>query len=94
MKKEVPGLIIQKGAEAIWTISLAELINDKMDLSIRMRIICNVKHRYAIRLRFGEKFLTFLTKLVFQRKASICSTIKENLLLYYKFSAFVVVVMI
>ena len=27
-----------------------------MDLSIRMRIIYNVKHRYAIRMKFGEKF--------------------------------------
>ena len=44
-----------------------------------MRIICNVKHRYAIRLKLGDKFLTSLTS-------------KENLLLYCcKFSAFVVV---
>ena len=59
-----------------------------MDLSIRMRIIYNVKHRYVIRLKFGGKFLTFQTKLVLERKASICSTIKENLLfiLSYIFS--------
>ena len=47
-----------------------------------MRIVYNVKHRYAIRLKFGEKLLTSRTKLVLEAKASICSTIKENLLLY------------
>ena len=41
----------------------------------------------------GGKFLTFLPKLVLEAKASICSTIKKNLLLSYrKFLAFVVVV--
>ena len=63
-----------------------------MDLSFQMRIICNAKHCYAIRLKFGNKFLTSLTKLVLEAKASICSTIKESLLLHrHKFSAFVVV---
>ena len=66
-----------------------------MDLSVIIRIVYNVKYRYAIRLKFGDKFLTSLTNLVLQAKASICSTIKENLLLYCrKFSAFVVVVII
>ena len=55
----------------------------------------NVEHCYGIRLKFGGKFLTFLTKLVLKGKASICSTIKENLLFYCrKTSAFVVVVII
>ena len=52
-----------------------------MDLSVRMRIIYNVRHRYAIRLKFGDKFLTFLNKLVLEGKANICSAIKENQLL-------------
>ena len=54
-----------------------------------MRVFYNVKHCYAIRLKFGDKFLTFLTKLVLEATASICTTINENLLLYCrKFSAF------
>ena len=54
-----------------------------------MRVMYHVKHRYAIRFKLGDKFLTFLTYLVLEAKASICSTIKECLLLYCrKFSAF------
>ena len=51
-------------------IFLAELLKffDKMDLSIRLRVIYNVKHRYVICLEFGDKFLTFLTKLVLEAK--------------------------
>ena len=64
-----------------------------MDLTIRMRIIYNVKHRKAIRLKIGNKFLTALTKLVLEAKANICSTLKEILFLYYrKFFVFVAVV--
>ena len=60
-----------------------------------MRIIYNVKNCHVIRLKFGDKFSTFLTKLVLEGKASICCAIKENLVLYCrKFSAFVVVVII
>ena len=53
-----------------------------MDLFFQMRIIFNVKHCYVILLKFRDKFLTFLTKIVCEGKSSICSTIKENLLLY------------
>ena len=53
-----------------------------MDLPIWMRIIYNVKHRYATCLKFRGKLITSLTKLVVRAKASICSKIKENLLLY------------
>ena len=78
---------------------MAELIKfyDKTDLSINMRVTYEsyVKHRFVIRFKFGDKFLTSLTKLVLAAKASICSTIKENLLLYCrKILAFVVVVII
>ena len=55
-----------------------------------MRMFYNVKHRYAVRLKFGDKFLTSLTMLVLQVKASIYSAVKEIVLLYCrKFSAFV-----
>ena len=49
---------------------------DEMDLSIRIRIIYNVKRRYVIRLKFGDKVLTSLIKSVLEAKAKICSTIK------------------
>ena len=66
-----------------------------MYLSVRMRVMCHVKNRYAIRLKLGDKFLTFLTYLVLEAKASICSAIKERLLLYCrKFSAFSAIVII
>ena len=60
-----------------------------------MTVMYYVKQLYAIRLKFGGKFLTSLIKLVLEAKAHICSTIKENLILYCrKFSLFVVVVII
>ena len=55
----------------------------------------HVKQRHVIRLRFGEMFFTFLTKFVFEAKASTCSIIKENVLLYCrKFLAFAIVVIV
>ena len=56
----------------------------------------NAKHRNAIYLKFeGRLFFFSLSMLGLQSKVSINSTIKENLLLYYrKFSAFVVAVVI
>ena len=75
--------------QAISTLYLAELIYNRMSLTsltIRMRIIYNEK-RHAIRLKFGEKFLTYLTKLVLKVKASICSAIKEKIFTMLLFSA-------
>ena len=72
--------------QAISTLYLAELIYNRMSLPIRMRIIYNEK-RHAIRLKFGEKFLTYLTKLVLKVKASICSAIKEKIFTMLLFSA-------
>ena len=60
-----------------------------------MTMIDNVKHRNAILLKFGGKFLTSLTKLVLEGKPSICFTVKENLLASCrKFSPFAVAVII
>ena len=66
-----------------------------MDLFVRMGIIYNVKHRYVIRWKFGDKSLTSLTNLVLEAKTSIYSTIKKNLLQYFpEFSAFIVVAIV
>ena len=51
---------------------------DKMGPSSQMKIIYNVKNRYAIRVKFREKFLTSPTKLMLEKKASFCSTIKKK----------------
>ena len=60
-----------------------------------MAIIDNVKHRNAILLKFGDKFSASLTKLVDERKPSICFTIKQNLLAYcLTFSPFAAAVII
>ena len=53
-----------------------------------MGIICNAKYHNAIRLKFGDTFLTSAIKLALETTASISSTIKEFIFLYYrKFSA-------
>ena len=64
-----------------------------MDLSLQIKIIYNVKHLHVIRLKFGDQCLTFLSKLVLEGKASISSTVKENIVLHCRrFLAFAVAV--
>ena len=63
--------------------------SDDMDNTIRIKTFDNVKHC----LKFRDIFFTSLTNLALV--ANICSTIKENILLYrHKFSAFVIAVII
>ena len=47
-----------------------------------MRIFTNIKHRHVIHLIFLAIFFTSLTKFMLEGKASTCSMIKENVLLY------------
>lgn len=54
--------------------------SEKMDPPIRMGTFNNMKHRHTIYLKSGDTFFTFLKKLWLHRKASICSTIIENVL--------------
>ena len=57
-----------------------------------MRTLNNAKH-HTICLKFEDRIFTSLTTIELEAKASICSTIKENLILYCrKFSAFSVAV--
>ena len=66
-----------------------------MDLTIPITIIYNIKHFDATRLKSRDKLLTFPDQLVLEGKASICSTIKENIFLFcYKFSVIFVVIII
>ena len=89
-KTKAPGenkicLVIYKKRQTISTIyklseynfwwNCLEFIH-KIDLSIQRSILNNVKHSQATR------FLTFLTMLGLEAKATICSAIKENLILY------------
>ena len=58
-----------------------------------MKIFNNVKNRHAICFKFGDRCFISLTMLRPEVKASICSAIKENIILYCRnFSAFVVAV--
>ena len=60
-----------------------------------MKTFNNEKHRQVIHLKFRGTFFTSFTKLLLEVKTSVCSTIKENLLLFCrKFLAFVIVIII
>ena len=58
--------------------------------NVQMRITYTVKYHRGIRLKFVDTFLTSVTKLALEEKASISSTIKKNMFLYCrKFSEIV-----
>ena len=62
LQNKVPGKMTNSGLfeQCFWQ----NLLNfyDKIDLSSQIRIIYDVKHSYAICLKFGGKLLTFLNK--------------------------------
>ena len=62
-----------------------------MDLNIQVKIFNYVKYRHKMCLKFADRFFTSLTMLGLQAKASVCSRIKENLLLYcHTFSVIII----
>ena len=64
-----------------------------MDLPIQAGMLNKVKHRHAIYLKFGERYFSSLAMLGLDVKGSICSTIKETLIVYcHNFLTFVVAV--
>ena len=64
-----------------------------MDLPIQAGMLNKVKHRHAIYLKFGERYFSSLAMLGLDAKGSICSTIKETLIVYcHNFLTFVVAV--
>ena len=66
---------------------------DIMDLTVDMKVFYNIKHCHSISLKFGGTFFTSLPVLGCEAKATICSAIRESLILScHKFSAFFVTV--
>ena len=104
LEQVINAWFIYKKKQVIWTTyNLFEYhfcwncleFNNKIDLTTRMRIFNNVKHCHEICLTFGDRIFTSLTMLRLEAEASICSTVKENLLLYCsKFLVFVITVII
>ena len=68
------------------------MFSNKMGLAIRARTFNYVKHHHAICLKLV--FIS-LTNKILEPKASICFIFTENLLLFcFKFSAFVIAIII
>ena len=64
-----------------------------MDLTIQTWIFNNAKYHLVIFFKFRGRYFTSLAMLGLEAKASVFSTVKENLILFFgKFSVFVLVV--
>ena len=88
----MPGLLIRKGKLLEYNFQWkCSQFRNKLGLSIQMKVSNNAKHRNAVCLKVGDR-LKFEDKSL-EAKASICSTIKENLILHCcKFPTIVVAI--
>ena len=57
-----------------------------MNVTIRRRILYNVKHGHAVCLKFGGRFFTSLTMLGFEAKVSylLCNQRKSNFVFIFQ----------
>ena len=76
---------IYKLFEYTFLLNCLEFSN-KMTLPIQTRMFNKVKHRQTICLKFGDRIFNSIAFLGLEAKASICSTIEENLICWHLLS--------